>query len=54
MLTGKKLLMGGTANGGGGSFNVLPVDEDDYLMPSPGPAGQAAYLDLRNGKQGRV
>lgn len=28
-------------------FN-LPVDEDDYLMPSPGPAGQAAYMDLMN------
>ena len=30
-------------------FN-LPVDEDDYLMPSPGPAGQAAYMDLMNSK----
>lgn len=30
-------------------FN-LPVDEDDYLMPSPGPGGQAAYLDLMNAK----
>ena len=26
----------------------LPVDEDDYLMPSPGPLGQATgpYMDL--------
>ncbi len=25
----------------------LPVDEDDYLMPSPGPIGQSAgYMDL--------
>lgn len=39
-LTGKKIDM---------KFN-LPVDEDDYLMPSPGPAGQAAYMDLMNSK----
>lgn len=25
----------------------LPVDEDDYLMPSPGPIGQSSgYMDL--------
>jgi hypothetical protein len=26
----------------------LPVDEDDYLMPSPGPIGQppTSYMDL--------
>lgn len=46
MLNGKKLMN----SSDGMKFNVLPVDEDDYLMPSPGPAGQAAYMDLRNGK----
>lgn len=28
-------------------FN-LPVDEDDYLMPSPGPVGQVAYMGIVN------
>lgn len=30
-------------------FN-LPVDEDDYLMPSPGPVGQVAYIEMMNGR----
>lgn len=25
---------------------ALPVDEDDYLMPSPGPMSQASYIDF--------
>lgn len=25
---------------------ALPVDEDDYLMPSPGPMSQASYVDI--------
>lgn len=30
-------------------FN-LPVDEDDYLMPSPGPVSQVAYIEMMNGR----
>lgn len=28
-------------------FN-LPVDEDDYLMPTPGPNGQISYVEVMN------
>lgn len=38
-----------TLNGKNGDFKFnLPVDEDDYLMPSPGPVNHAAYMDLMN------
>lgn len=45
-MNGPDIFMHSEVDGAKGMALRFPVDDDDYLMPSPGPLGQTQYMDL--------